>query len=288
MIWIKKKLQKKNFKNIIYSFDKNFKKNNFWFKCKNCGVIIYKKYVIENLYVCSNCGNHERINSRKRINYFLDLNYKRLELSINIKSIDHLKFIDKLKYLERISESIKNSGELDSLIVSFGSIFDIKAIIACFEFEFMGGSMGSVVGEKFVRGIQTSIKNNIPFICFSSSGGARMQEGLLSLMQMSKINSMLTLMSSAKIVFISVLTDPTMGGVSASFSFIGDIIVSEPKALIGFAGPRVIQKVVKEKLPLEFQRSEFLLRNGSLDMIIDRRKLKKKIFELIYILKKYK
>ena len=198
--------------------------------------------------------------------------------------VDALKFKDSRKYPDRLREAIDDTGETDAMVVMGGAIHTLPVVVACFEFSFMGGSMGSVVGERFVRGAQNALEQQVPFICFTASGGARMQESLLSLMQMAKTTAMLTKLSEAKLPFISVLTDPTMGGVSASFAFLGDVVIAEPKALIGFAGPRVIEQTVREKLPEGFQRAEFLLQKGAVDMIVDRRKLREELAQLMALL----
>jgi acetyl-CoA carboxylase carboxyl transferase subunit beta len=200
--------------------------------------------------------------------------------------VDSLKFKDTKKYPDRLKDAMDQSGETDAMVVMGGSIQNIPVVIACFEFEFMGGSMGSVVGERFVRGAQMAIDQKVPFICIAATGGARMQESLLSLLQMGKTNAMLTLLSKARLPYISVLTDPTMGGISASFAFMGDVVIAEPRALIGFAGPRVIEQTVREKLPEGFQRSEFLLQKGGIDMIVDRRQLRTELASLLALLLK--
>ena len=200
--------------------------------------------------------------------------------------VDTLKFKDSRRYPERLADACESSGETDSLVVMQGAIKTLPVVVAVFEFEFMGGSMGSVLGERFVRGVRTAVENNIPFICVTASGGARMQEGLFSLMQMAKATAALTKLSEKGLPFISVLTDPTMGGVSASFAFVGDIVVAEPNALIGFAGPRVIEQTVREKLPEGFQRSEFLIEKGAVDLIVDRREMKDKLAQLLALLQK--
>jgi len=200
--------------------------------------------------------------------------------------VDALKFKDSRKYTERLKEALENTGETDALVVMGGAVMSVPLVAACFEFDFMGGSMGSVVGERFVRGVEIAIEQKVPFVCFTSTGGARMQEGLLSLMQMAKCNSALTLLAKAKLPYISVLTDPTMGGVSAGFAFMGDVVVAEPNALIGFAGPRVIENTVREKLPEGFQRAEFLLTKGAVDMIVDRRELRQKVARLLAMLQR--
>jgi acetyl-CoA carboxylase carboxyl transferase subunit beta len=224
-----------------------------------------------------------RIGARVRIDSLLDVE-GRVEIGADIRSVDTLRFKDTRKYSERIQEAVKQTGETDALVVISGSIRGVPAVVACFEFEFMGGSMGSVVGERFVRGVQAALDHKISFICVAASGGARMQESLLSLMQMAKTNAMLTRLAAAGLPFISVLTDPTMGGVSASFAFMGDVVIAEPKALIGFAGPRVIEQTVREKLPEGFQRSEFLLEKGAIDRVVDRRQLREELARLLALL----
>jgi acetyl-CoA carboxylase carboxyl transferase subunit beta len=226
-----------------------------------------------------------RINARTRIDVLLDLE-GRVEIGAKVRSLDPLKFKDSRKYPERLQEAIKQTGETDALVVISGSIMAVPCVMACFEFEFMGGSMGSVVGERFVQGVQSAIEQRIPFICVAASGGARMQESLFSLMQMAKTNAMLTRLAESGQAFISILTDPTMGGVSASFAFMGDVVIAEPKALIGFAGPRVIESTVREKLPEGFQRSEFLQQKGAVDMVVDRRQLRQELAKLLALLTK--
>jgi acetyl-CoA carboxylase carboxyl transferase subunit beta len=224
-----------------------------------------------------------RINARERLDKLLDLE-GRHEIGQEVLPIDALKFKDTKKYPDRIKDAMDSTGETDAMVVMAGSIHTIPVVVACFEFEFMGGSMGAVVGERFARGAQTALEQKVPFICITATGGARMQEGLLSLMQMAKTTSMLTKLSEKKLPFISVLTDPTMGGVSASFAFMGDVVIAEPKALIGFAGPRVIENTVREKLPEGFQRSEFIIQKGAIDMIVDRRKMREEIARILAIL----
>jgi len=224
-----------------------------------------------------------RIRARERLDGLLD-HEGRYEIGQEVLPVDTLKFKDSKKYPDRLKIAIDATGETDALIVMGGAILSVPVVVACFEFEFMGGSMGSVVGERFVRGAQTALEQKVPFICITATGGARMQEGLLSLMQMAKTTAMLTKLSEKKLPFISVLTDPTMGGVSASFAFMGDVVIAEPKALIGFAGPRVIENTVREKLPEGFQRSEFILQKGAIDMIIDRRKMREEIAQLLALL----
>jgi len=254
-----------------------------WLKCPACEAVLYNEDLAANLHVCPKCDHHMRLNARARIESLLDIE-GRVEIGSNTRSMDPLKFKDSRKYPERIQEAIRQTGESDALIVTSGSIHSVACVLACFEFEFMGGSMGSVVGERFVQGVRAAIAQKIPFICVAASGGARMQESLFSLMQMAKTNAMLTRLSDATLPFISVLTDPTMGGVSASFAFMGDVVIGEPKALIGFAGPRVIEQTVREKLPEGFQRSEFLQQKGAIDMVLDRRQLRAELARLMAIM----
>ncbi|WP_343629693.1 acetyl-CoA carboxylase, carboxyltransferase subunit beta [Roseateles sp.] len=247
-----------------------------WIKCPSCETVLYKTDLEQNVNVCPKCGHHHRIGARARLDAFLD-GEGRYEVGQEVLPVDALKFKDSKKYPDRLKEALENTGETDALIVMGGAVMSIPVVVACFEFDFMGGSMGSVVGERFARGVETAIEQKTPFICYTATGGARMQEGLLSLMQMAKTNAALTRLAKAKLPYISVLTDPTMGGVSASFAFVGDIVIAEPKALIGFAGPRVIENTVREKLPPGFQRAEFLMEKGAIDMIVDRRKLREVI-----------
>lgn len=247
-----------------------------WIKCPSCETVLYKTDLEQNVNVCPKCSHHHRIGARDRLNAFLD-GEGRYEIGQEILPVDPLKFKDSKKYTDRLRDALEQTGETDAMVVIGGAVMTIPVVVACFEFNFMGGSMGSVVGERFVRGVETAIEQKTPFICFTATGGARMQEGLLSLMQMAKTNAALTHLAKAKLPYISVLTDPTMGGVSASFAFIGDIVIAEPKALIGFAGPRVIENTVREKLPEGFQRAEFLLEKGAVDMIVDRRQLRETI-----------
>jgi len=219
-----------------------------WVKCPSCETVLYSTDLRENVNVCPKCGHHHRIGARARLDAFLDAE-GRYEVGQEVMPVDALKFKDSRKYPERLKEALENTGETDALVVMGGSVMSVPLVAACFEFDFMGGSMGSVVGERFVRGVESAIEQKVPFVCFTATGGARMQEGLLSLMQMAKCNSALTLLAKAKLPYISVLTDPTMGGVSAGFAFMGDVVVAEPNALIGFAGPRVIENTVREKLP---------------------------------------
>lgn len=251
-----------------------------WSKCPSCESVLYRTDLENNAEVCPKCGYHNRICARTRLDLLLDAK-GRTEIGADVQPVDSLKFKDTKRYTDRLKASQSEVGETDALIVMQGSIKTVPAVVASFEFKFMGGSMGSVVGERFVRGIQAAIKHKTPFICISASGGARMQEGLLSLMQMAKTSAALTQLSQAGLPYISVLTDPTMGGVSASFAMLGDVIIAEPQALIGFAGPRVIEQTVRETLPDGFQRAEFLLEHGAIDMIVDRRQMRDKIVTLI-------
>jgi len=223
--------------------------------------------------------------ARARLDFFLD-SAGRYDIGQEVEPIDALKFKDSRKYTERLKEATKATGETDALVVMGGSVMSQSVVVAAFEFEFMGGSMGSVVGERFVRGVEQAIENKCPFICFTATGGARMQEGLLSLMQMAKTNAALTRLAKKRLPYISVLTDPTMGGVSAGFAFMGDVVIAEPKALIGFAGPRVIENTVRVKLPEGFQRAEFLQEKGAVDLICDRRELRDRIANLIAMLQR--
>ncbi|WP_374593879.1 acetyl-CoA carboxylase, carboxyltransferase subunit beta [Aquabacterium sp.] len=244
-----------------------------WVKCPSCETVLYKTDLEQNLNVCPKCSHHHRVGARERLDAFLDAE-GRYELGQEVLPVDPLRFKDSKKYTDRLKEALENTGETDALVVMGGAVHSVPVVAAAFEFDFMGGSMGSVVGERFVRGVEAAVEQKTPFISFAATGGARMQEGLLSLMQMAKTNAALTRLAKAKLPYISVLTDPTMGGVSASFAFMGDVVIAEPKALVGFAGPRVIENTVREKLPEGFQRSEFLLEKGAIDMIIDRRELR--------------
>jgi len=244
-----------------------------WIKCPSCETVLYKNDLEQNINVCPKCGHHHRIGARARLNAFLD-GEGRYEIGQEVLPVDALKFKDSKRYPERLKQAMEATGETDALVVMGGALHTIPVVVACFEFDFMGGSMGSVVGERFVRGVEMAVEQKVPFISFTATGGARMQEGLLSLMQMAKTNAALTLLSKAKLPYVSVLCDPTMGGVSASFAFVGDMVIAEPKALIGFAGPRVIADTVREKLPEGFQRAEFLMQTGAIDAIVDRRELR--------------
>lgn len=251
-----------------------------WSKCTSCNSFLFKNELEKNLQVCPKCSYHMRLSARKRIQLFLD-EENQVEIAEDISPRDVLKFKDTKKYKDRLSSAQKNTGEKDALIAFSGTINQLPVVVCVFEFNFIGGSMGTVVGEKFVRAIYHCINNKLPLICFSSSGGARMQESLLSLMQMAKTSAALAKLSKAKLPYISVMLDPCMGGVSASLSMLGDINIVEPFALIGFAGPKVIQQTLREELPEGFQRSEFLLEKGVVDMIVDRRDMKQSIHRLL-------
>jgi acetyl-CoA carboxylase carboxyl transferase subunit beta len=256
-----------------------------WHKCQGCGAVLYMAEVESNSNVCPKCDYHMRIGARRRLDLFLDKE-PRTEIGANLSPVDALKFKDSKKYKDRLVEAQRVTGEKDALVVMQGAVEGVPLVAVAFEFGFMGGSMGSVVGERFVRGVNACLEHKLPLVCFSASGGARMQEALLSLMQMAKTSAALTHLGGQGLPFISVLTDPTMGGVSASFAMLGDINVAEPKALIGFAGPRVIEQTVRETLPEGFQRSEFLVEHGAIDLIIDRRQMRPKLASLLAMLMK--
>ena len=255
-----------------------------WRKCPSCSEVLYATDLQHTQQVCPKCGHHNPISARERLNLLLDES-GREEIGAEVKPNDILKFKDSKKYPDRLSAARKETGEDDALVVMKGTIDGLPAVVAAFEFRFIGGSMGSVVGERFVRGVREAAAGNAAFICVAASGGARMQEGLNSLMQMTKTSAALHLLSDKQLPFISVLTDPTMGGVSASFAFLGDVVLAEPEALVGFAGPRVIEQTVRETLPEGFQRAEFLLEKGAIDQIVDRREMKARIAKLIRLLR---
>ncbi|MBC7984858.1 MAG: acetyl-CoA carboxylase carboxyltransferase subunit beta [Candidatus Obscuribacterales bacterium] len=256
-----------------------------WMKCAACDAVLYRAELDRNLQVCPKCGHHMRIRARERLESFLDADSWQ-EIGGNIEPEDPLKFRDTKKYRDRITLAQKTTEERDALVVLAGQLLGMEVVACAFEFEFMGGSMGSVVGERFVRGTDYCLQHKTPLICFSSSGGARMQEALLSLLQMAKTSAALARMAEARLPYISVLTDPTTGGVSASLAMLGDINIGEPKALIGFAGQRVIQQTVRETLPEGFQRSEFLLDHGAIDMILDRREMRDRLGQMLALLMK--
>jgi acetyl-CoA carboxylase carboxyl transferase subunit beta len=254
-----------------------------WNKCPSCNAILYNAELEKNLSVCPKCDHHLRISARVRLDLFLDKE-ERVEIGKGLKPTDPLKFKDSKKYKDRLSQAQKQTKENDALIVMQGFLHERPIVVAAFNFSFMGGSMGSVVGERFVRGVNKSLELGVPFVVFTASGGARMQESLFSLFQMSKTSAALKKLSDAGLPYISFMTDPTMGGVSASLAMLGDINVAEPKALIGFAGPRVIEQTVREKLPEGFQRSEFLQDHGAIDMIVDRREMRDKMSNILSML----
>lgn len=254
-----------------------------WAKCPSCESVLYAAELERTLNVCPKCGHHMRIRARARLDALLDAE-GRYEIGQDVLPVDALKFKDSKKYPDRLQAAMADTGETDALVVMGGAIRALPVVVAVFEFEFMGGSMGSVVGERFARGVRTAIEQKVPFICVTATGGARMQEGLLSLMQMAKTTCAIAELAEAKLPFISVLTDPTMGGVSASFAFMGDVVIAEPRALIGFAGPRVIEQTVREVLPEGFQRAEFLVQKGAVDMIVDRREMRDEIAAILALL----
>jgi acetyl-CoA carboxylase carboxyl transferase subunit beta len=256
-----------------------------WTKCPGCNAVLYRAELVRNLEVCPKCNHHMLIHARPRLQQFLD-EEGRIEIGAVVKPFDKYKFRDSKKYKDRLSQAQKSTGEEDALVVIQGAVKAIPVVACAFEFGFMGGSMGSVVGERFVRGVDVCIENNIPLVCFAASGGARMQEGLFSLMQMAKTSAALGTLRQRGLPYISVLTNPTTGGVSASLSTLGDINIAEPNALIGFAGPRVIEQTVRETLPDGFQRSVFLLVHGIIDMIVSRKDMRDKIADLLALLQR--
>jgi acetyl-CoA carboxylase carboxyl transferase subunit beta len=283
MSWLQKLLPPK-----INRTGTGAKKNvpeGLWSKCPSCGAVLYATDLEKNANVCPKCGYHNRISARERLDLLLDPE-GRFEIGVEVTPVDSLKFKDDKRYPDRLAEAEKTTGETDALIVMQGAIKNVAVVAAAFEFEFMGGSMGSAVGERFVRGVHACLDQNLPLVCVTATGGARMQEGLFSLMQMAKTTAALTQLAAHKLPFVSVLTDPTMGGVSASFAMIGDVVIAEPRALIGFAGPRVIEQTVREKLPEGFQRAEFLLEKGAVDMIVDRRQMRDKLANLLTLLQR--
>ncbi len=256
-----------------------------WTKCPGCDQVLYTEELDRSLKVCPKCGYHHRIGARARLLAFLDPGTA-VEVGGEIRAKDPLGFVDSKPYVKRHEQARNTTGETDALIVMSGELRREPMVAAAFEFKFMAGSMGSVVGERFSRGVDEAIRRNAPFVCFAASGGARMQEGLVSLMQMAKTTAAVTRLARAGLPFVSVLTDPTLGGVSASFAFMGDVVIAEPKALVGFAGPRVIEQTVREKLPEGFQRSEFLLKKGQIDLIVDRRDMRSRISVITQLLMK--
>ncbi len=283
MSWLQKLLPPK-----INRTGTGAKKNvpeGLWSKCPSCAAVLYATDLEKNANVCPKCGHHNRISARVRLDLLLDPE-GRFEIGVEVASVDSLKFKDDRRYPERLEEAEKATGETEALVVMQGAIKNVPLIVVAFEFEFMGGSMGSAVGERFVRGVHACLDQQLPLVCVTATGGARMQEGLFSLMQMAKTTAALTQLTTRKLPFITVLTDPTMGGVSASFAMIGDVVIAEPRALIGFAGPRVIEQTVREKLPEGFQRAEFLLDKGAIDMIVDRRQMRDKLANLLTLLQR--
>ena len=283
MSWFQKLLPPKIKRREVGAESKKNVPEGLWHKCPSCQAVLYYSDLEKNHSVCPKCNHHHRITARTRLDWLLDPQ-GRFEIGDEVQPLDTLKFKDSRKYSERLSVAQNETGESDAMVVMQGSVQTLPLVAAVFEFSFMGGSMGSVVGERFVRGVQLATEQKIPFVCFAASGGARMQEGLLSLMQMAKTCASLTQLSAEKLPFISVLTDPTMGGVSASFAFMGDVVIAEPGALIGFAGARVIEQTVRETLPEGFQRAEFLLAHGAIDMIVDRRQMRDQLAKLITLL----
>jgi acetyl-CoA carboxylase carboxyl transferase subunit beta len=284
MSWLQKLLPPK-IKHDAASPNKKAVPEGLWSKCDSCEAVLYRSDLEKNFYVCPKCSYHNRISARERLDYLLDVE-GRHEIGAEVLPVDTLKFKDSRRYTERLQEARNDTEEEDALVVMQGSIRTLPVVAAAFEFGFLGGSMGSVVGERFVRGVRMCLEQRLPFICITATGGARMQEGVLSLMQMAKTCAALTRLGDEGLPFISILTDPTMGGVSASFAMIGDVVVAEPGALIGFAGPRVIEQTVRETLPEGFQRSEFLLEHGAIDMIVDRRQMPEKLATLLAMLLK--
>ena len=278
MSWFQKIIPPK-IQRRVEAAKKNVVPEGLWSKCAACEEVLYRAELEKHLDVCPKCGHHNRIPARKRLDYFLDEDGRK-EIGTNIVSVDSLRFKDTKRYTDRLADASTDASESDALVVMQGTVMGQPLVAAAFEFRFMGGSMGSVVGERFARGVRAALTGKRPFVCFTASGGARMQEGLLSLMQMAKTSAALTQLSAHRLPFISVLTDPTMGGVSASFAMLGDVIIAEPTALIGFAGPRVIEQTVREKLPEGFQRSEFLLAHGAVDLIVDRRDMRHTVVNL--------
>ncbi len=256
-----------------------------WCKCPACEAVLYSTDLESNIGVCPKCGYHHRIDARARLDMLLDAE-GRYEIGTEVIPLDPLKFKDSKRYPDRLAAANEDTGETDAMVVMQGAIKSIPIVVACFEFDFLGGSMGSVVGERFVRGVVAALEQKSAFICVTASGGARMQEGLFSLMQMAKTTAAVTRLSHQQLPFITLLTDPTMGGVSASFAFMGDVVIAEPGALIGFAGPRVIEQTVRQTLPEGFQRAEFLLEKGAIDMIVDRREMRDKLASLVTLLQR--
>jgi len=285
MSWLNKLLPPKIKRNDPGVTRKSTLPEGLWSKCPSCEAVLYATDLEKNANVCPKCSHHNRLDARARIELLLDTE-GRFEIGAEVLPVDSLKFRDSRRYTERLLDAAESTGETDSLVVMQGALKTLPVVLAAFEFDFMGGSMGSVLGERFVRGVQAAVEQGLPFICITASGGARMQEGLFSLMQMAKTSAALTKLSAARLPFISILTDPTMGGVSASFAFIGDVVIAEPGALIGFAGPRVIEQTVRQTLPEGFQRAEFLLEKGAIDIIVDRREMKDRLAQILTMLQR--
>lgn len=283
MSWLQKLLPPKIKRNAESS--RKAIPEGLWCKCPACEAVLYSTDLESNQSVCPKCGFHHRMRARTRLDQLLDAE-GRFEIGAEVLPVDSLKFKDSKRYPDRLAAAQDDTGETDSMVVMQGAIKSLPVVVACFEFEFLGGSMGSVLGERFVRGVKAAIEQQAAFVCITASGGARMQEGLFSLMQMAKTTAAVTQLAHHQLPFITVLTDPTMGGVSASFAFMGDVVIAEPGALIGFAGPRVIEQTVRQVLPEGFQRAEFLLEKGALDMIVDRRELRDRLVSLISLLQR--
>ena len=283
MSWLQKLLPPKIKRSDSAARGKSSIPEGLWSKCGACEAVLYRSDLDSNQGVCPKCGHHHRLRARQRLDLLLDAE-GRFEIGAEVVPVDALKFKDSRKYPERLSTATSDTGETDAMVVMQGAIQSVPVVVACFEFEFLGGSMGSVVGERFVRGAKVAYEERLPFICITASGGARMQEGLLSLMQMAKTTASVTRLADRRLPFVTVLTDPTMGGVSASFAFMGDVVIAEPNALIGFAGPRVIEQTVRETLPEGFQRAEFLLEKGAIDLIVDRREMREQLATLLAML----
>lgn len=283
MSWLQKLLPPK----IKHNADTTRKAmpEGLWCKCPACEAVLYITDLESNLSVCPKCSHHHRVNARTRLDQLLDAE-GRYEIGAEVIPVDPLKFKDSKRYPDRLAAANADTNEADAMVVMQGAVKSLPVVIACFEFEFLGGSMGSVVGERFVRGVRAALDLDAPFICITASGGARMQEGLFSLMQMAKTTAAVTRLGAKQLPFITVLTDPTMGGVSASFAFVGDVVIAEPNALIGFAGPRVIENTVRQTLPEGFQRAEFLIEKGAIDMIVDRRELRDKLVSILSLLQR--
>jgi acetyl-CoA carboxylase carboxyl transferase subunit beta len=285
MSWFQKILRPKINRRGADDAAKKVMPEGLWSKCPSCETVLYRADLEKNQEVCPKCSHHHRIDARARLEMLLDPAGQQ-EIGAGISPLDTLKFKDSKTYASRLLDAQRATEEKDALVVMQGAVLAVPLVVAAFEFKFMGGSMGAVVGERFVRGVEVCLEHKLPFVCYAASGGARMQEGLFSLMQMAKTSAALTKLAEAKLPFISVLTDPTMGGVSASFAMLGDLIIAEPRALIGFAGPRVIEQTVRETLPEGFQRSEFLQEHGAIDLIIDRREMRVRLASILTMMQR--